>query len=215
LPLAVAGDRVVARTSQLKLPANAMQLVVLDAASSKVQLRCRQIVFPEWVAVSGGLGLSFDCVGSVEGNTLTITWHAGRELTVTEGKATPEMIAAAKKTTTGTVLVDLETGENKVLVDPAPKKLTLNRKLAYYDVGDKRLYVTQRSEKVDGGVQLVHRMLEARDTKTGKPIWQQPIAGEVYLPVGIPPETNRRPQQQQRQPSEANRRPQYRQPTRR
>jgi hypothetical protein len=193
LPLAVAGDRVIARTSQNKLPPNAMQLVVLDGASSKVQMRCEQIVFPEWVAVGGGLGLYFDAVASVEDNILTITWYAARELAVAQGKATPEMIASAKKTTTGTVEVDLETGKNRVSVDPAPRKLTLNRKLPFYDVGDKRLNITQRTEKIEGGVHLVHRMLEARDHKTGKPVWQQPIAGEVYLPVGPPPEVSRRP----------------------
>ncbi|MCC7084148.1 MAG: PQQ-binding-like beta-propeller repeat protein [Pirellulales bacterium] len=193
LPLAVAGDRVIARTAQNKLPPNAMQLVFLDAATSKVLMHCQQIVFPEWVAVGGGLGLSFEAVASTEDNILTLRWHAARELAVAQGKATPEMIASAKKTTTGTVHVDLETGENKVTVDPAPRKVTLNRKLAFYDVGDKRLNVTQRNEKIEGGVQLVHRMLEARDQKTGKPIWRQPIVGEVYLPVGPSAEVSRRP----------------------
>jgi hypothetical protein len=78
LALAVAGDRVIARTSQNNLPPNAMQIVVLDAATGKVQMRCRQVIFPEWAAVGGGLGLSFDVVASDNGNYLLLTWRAGR-----------------------------------------------------------------------------------------------------------------------------------------
>jgi hypothetical protein len=193
LALAVVGDRVIAQTSQNKLPPNAMQIMLLNAATGKVQMRCRQVVFPEWVAVGGGLGLTFNAAASVKDDVLILTWRATRELAVAQGKATPEMIAAAKKTTTGEAFIDLETGENKVVVDPAPKQLKLNRKLPFYDVGNMRLNVTQRTEKVDGGVQLVHRMLEARDQKSGKPLWSKPIAGEVYLPVGPPPTASRRP----------------------
>ncbi len=193
LALAVAGNRVIARTSQNKLPPNAMQIVVLDAATGNVLMRCQQVVFPEWTAVGGGLGLSFDAVGSVLGNNLKLSWRATRELAVPQGKATPEMMAAAKKVTTGSALVNLETGENSVLVDPIARQIKLKRDLPFYDVADKRLNVTESIEKVDGGVQLVNRLLEARDQKTGKPLWRQPIAGEVYLPVGQQPKVSRKP----------------------
>jgi hypothetical protein len=193
LPLAVVGDRVIARTSQNKLPTNAMQLVVLDAATGKVKMRCQQIAFPDWISVGGGLGLSFDVIAAADGDNLQLTWRAARELAMPQGKATPEMIAATKKTTTGLVHVDLQTGQNELAVDPLPKRNQLKRDLPYYDVGDKRLTVTQRSERVDGGVQLIHRTLEARDQRTGKPLWQQPIAGEVYLPLGPPPAVSRKP----------------------
>jgi hypothetical protein len=195
LPLAVVGDRVIARTSQNKLPTNAMQLVVLNAADGKVKMRCKQIAFPDWVSVGGGLGLSFDAVAAVEGDDLQLTWRAARELAMPQGKATPEMIAATKKTTTGLVHVDLQTGENEMAVDSLPKRTQLKRDMPYYDVGNKRLIVMQQTERVDGGVQLVHRTLEARDQKTGKPLWRQPIVGEVYLPLGPPPAVSRRPSQ--------------------
>lgn len=193
LPLAIVGDRVIARTSQNGLPTNAMQLVVLDAANGQEKMRCRQIVFPDWIAVGGGLGLSFDMLAAVDGDQLQLTWRAARELAMPQGKATPEMIAATKKTTTGLVNINLQSGENEVKVDDLPKRTQLRRDLPYYEVADKRLTVTQRTEKVDGGVQLVHRTLEARDKKTGRPLWRQPIVGEVYLPVGPPPAVSRRP----------------------
>jgi hypothetical protein len=103
------------------------------------------------------------------------------------------MMAAAKNTTTGTAVIDLQTGENTVSVDPAPRQIKLNRDLPFYDVAGKRLNVTQHIEKIEGGVQLVNRTLEARDQKTGKPLWRQPIVGEVYLPLNPPPAVSRRP----------------------
>ncbi len=62
-------------------------------------------------------------------------------------------IAAAKKDETGVARVDLESGRVEVHEEPIPKQTRAN-KGHFTDVGDIRLIVSERQEKVTGGVQL-------------------------------------------------------------
>ncbi len=59
--------------------------------------------------------------------------------------------------------------------------------MPYYDIGDKRLSLTESPENLPGGIRIVHCLLDARNNQTGRPLWKHEIAGEIVLPDVPPP----------------------------
>lgn len=164
-------------------PPNTIGLAILDASNGHILTNTQPIVFPEWIAVEGGIGLGFTSFATVDGNTLNIYWHAWRQLVGAAPSAAA--IAAAKKDETGVARIDLESGRVEVHQEPIPKQTKAN-KGRFTDVGDVRLSVTERDEKVTGGVKLTRRVLEASEKRTGKPLWHHEIASDLIVPNNLP-----------------------------
>ncbi len=187
--LALTGQRLVAVERRgTQQPANTMGLAILDAGNGHVLTNSQQIVLPEWIAVEGGIGLGFTSFATMDGNTLNLYWHAWRQLVGAAPSAAA--IAAAKKDETGVARVDLESGRVEVHEEPIPKQTRAN-KGHFTDVGDIRLIVSERQEKVTGGVQLTRRILEASDKRTGRPLWRHEIASDLIVPNNLPEQAAR------------------------
>ena len=145
--LALAGQRLVAVERRgTQQPANTMGLAILDAGNGHILTNSQQIVFPEWIAVEGGIGLGFTSFAAVDGNTLNLYWHAWRQLVGAAPSAAA--IAAAKKDETGVARVDLESGRVEVHQEAIPKQTKAN-KGRFTDVGDIRLFVSERAREGD------------------------------------------------------------------
>jgi hypothetical protein len=190
-PLALAGDQLVAQAPRGQSKINTINLVILDAPSGKVVSNAQPVVLPDWIAVDGGIGLSFSSVAAMEGNEMVLYWHAERSFAkgVTYANGTPptqEAIAAARKIESGEARLDLGSGNTSVTVDRVPQSLRAPRNLAYYDVGDKRLSLIESPENLPGGIRIVHCLLDARNSQTGRPLWKHEIAGEIVLPDVLP-----------------------------
>jgi hypothetical protein len=191
-PLALAGDQLIAQAPRGQAKINTINVVIIDAPSGKVVSHANPIVLPDWVAVDGGIGLSFSSTAGIEGNELVLSWHAERQfakgVTFAGGQPpTQEAIAAARKIESGQARVDLGTGVATVETDRVPQPLRGPRALPYYDVGDKRLSLTESPENLPGGIRIVHCLLDARNNQTGRPLWKHEIAGEIVLPDVPPP----------------------------
>jgi hypothetical protein len=185
-PVALAGNRLIALEPRgAQSPANTMSVAVFETDSGELVLRSRPIVLPDWIAVEGGIGLGFASTLAVEGNTLKIQWHAWRQF-AGGVPPTPEAVSAARKDDTGVAEVDLTSGEVAVEVDRVPNHFKPRSLGKFTDVGEKRLVITERQEKVPGGVQLIHRTLEASDIRSGRPLWQHEIASDLIVPANIP-----------------------------
>jgi len=186
-PLALDGARLIAQAPRNQKKPSTMNIVVLDSATGKVIADPRPINFPDWIAVDGGIGLKFDCVASVEDNDLIISWVAERQFAgIVEEKAKAAAAATARKVESGIARMNLETGQAGVNTDSVLRVPRLPREKSYYDVADKRLNMVESTEDVPGGIRLIHRMLNARDARTGKPLWRHEIAGDVILPANLP-----------------------------
>ncbi len=191
-PLAIAGDQLIAQAPRGQGKINTMDIVVIDAPSGKILKHTQPIILPDWVAIDGGIGLSFNCVAAIDGHDMVLSWRAERQFAkgVTFGNGTPptqEAIAAARKIESGQARVDIETDTATVTLDRVPQNIRLPRPLAYYDVGDKRISLVENPENVAGGIRIVHCLLDARNIQTGRPMWKHEIAGEIVLPDGPPP----------------------------
>ena len=147
-------------------------------------MRSQPVVFPEWIAVDGGIGLGFTSTVSIDDNTLTLHWHAWRQF-VGGVPPTAEAVAAAQKDETGIALVDLNTGHTSVDVDDIPKPAKQAGQTRFTEVGSTRLEVTERQEKLPNGVQVIHRTLEASNKETGRPLWHHEIASDLIVPDSI------------------------------
>jgi hypothetical protein len=186
-PMALDGDWLIAKAPHGQAKANVMNVVVLDAATGKKAGEARQIAFPDWISVDGGIGLKFDFAASVEGSDLTLVWLAERQFAgMVDKKAEAAAASTAHKVESGNATLNLETGAVEVNTDSVLRIPKLPRAKPYYDVGDKRLNMTESTEDVPGGIRLIHRALNARDTRTGKPLWRHEIAGDVILPANLP-----------------------------
>lgn len=198
-PLALVDDRLIVKGPRGEAAPNTLHVLVLNAADGKVRLECPAIVFPEWISVDGGLGLAFSSRAEIQDDTFLLHWHASRHHAGTE-KATPEMIAAARKEASGVVQVDLATGQSEIQVDDIPQPFKQERAAKFIDVGNKRLSMTETAESIPGGIHHIRRTLFASDRATGRPLWQREIISEVFLPVPTAakrnpagaPSTNRR-----------------------
>lgn len=191
-PLALAGDQLIAQAPRGQAKINTINVVIIDAPSGKVVSHANPIVLPDWVAVDGGIGLSFSSTAGIEGNELVLSWHAERQfakgVTFAGGQPpTQEAIAAARKIESGQARVDLGTGVATVETDRVPQPLRGPRAMPYYDIGDKRLSLTESPENLPGGIRIVHCLLDARNNQTGRPLWKHEIAGEIVLPDVPPP----------------------------
>jgi hypothetical protein len=194
-PLALAGDQLIAQAPRGQSKINTINVVILDAPSGKLVSHANPIVLPDWVAVDGGIGLSFSSTAGIEGNELVLAWHAERQFAkgVTYAGSTPptqEAIAAARKIESGQARVDLNTGMASVTVDRVPQPLKSQHTMPYYDVGDKRLSLVESPENLPGGIRIVHCLLDARNGQSGRPLWKHEIAGEIILP-DVPPTAQR------------------------
>ncbi len=194
-PLALAGDQLIAQAPRGQAKINTINIVIIDAPSGKVVSHANPIVLPDWIAVDGGIGLSFSSTAGIEGNELVLSWHAERQfakgVTLAGGQPpTQEAIAAARKIESGQARVDLGTGAATVALDRVPQPLRGPRTMPYYDVGDKRLSLVESPENLPGGIRIVHCLLDARNTQTGRPLWKHEIAGEIVLP-DVPPTAQR------------------------
>ncbi len=196
-PVALDGNRLVAQGPHAQQP-NVMNIIVFDTTSGKVRSQSEPAVFPDWIAIDGGIGLTFAAAPSIEDGQLVLRWEAYRQFIQPGPKVTPEIMAAAKKTGTGVARVDLDSGRATVTVDDVPKPLKQNRLAQFTDVGDRRLRVSERTENVPGGIQIIRRTLEASDKRSGRPMWRHEIAGEVLLP-DVPPTVSRMQQSNQQQ----------------
>ena len=201
-PMALDGSRLIAQAPRGQSKVNTIDLVFMDAATGHVLMQPQQIALPDWISVEGGIGLKYSSTTAVDGHDMIISWWAERQF-AGGVPPNPEAIAAAHKIESGTVRVDLESGQSVVKVDDAPQQLKLPRSKPYYDVADKRLSSTDSPEKLPGGVQIIHRILDARDSRTGKPLWRQEIAGDIILPPNAAATAERlskQPQPQLQQP---------------
>ncbi|HZZ26640.1 MAG TPA: hypothetical protein VFE46_01430 [Pirellulales bacterium] len=194
-PLALDGDQLIAQAPRGQGKINTMDIVVLDAPSGKIIKHTQPIILPDWVAVDGGIGLSFGSVAALDGHEMVLSWRAERQFAkgVTFANGTPptqEAIAAARKIESGKARVDIESGTATVAVDRTPQAVKLPRPLSYYDVGDKRISLVESPENVAGGIRIVHCLLDARNMQTGRPLWKHEIAGEIVLP-DVPPTAQR------------------------
>jgi hypothetical protein len=188
-PVALDGQRLIAQGKHAQQP-NVMNIVILDAASGKVRSQSEPVVFPDWIAIDGGIGLTFAAAPAIEDGQLVLRWEAFRQFVQPGPKVTPEIMAAAKKAGSGVARVDLETGRANVTVDDVPKPLKQSRLAQFTDVGDRRLRVSERTENVPGGIQLIRRTIEAADKRSGRPVWRHEIAGDILLP-DVPPTAGR------------------------
>lgn len=198
---ALAGDQLIAQAPRGQSKINMINIVVLDAPSGKLITHAQPIVLPDWIAVDGGIGLSFASTAAIDGNELVLSWHAERQFArgVTFANGVPptqEAIAAARKVESGQARVDLASGAASVTVDRIPQPLRLPRTLAYYDIGDKRLSLIENPENLPGGIRIIHCLLDARNGQTGRPLWKHEIAGEIILP-DVPPTAQRMPSGEQ------------------
>ena len=196
-PLALAGDQIIAQAPRGQAKINTINVIVLDAPSGKVISRAQPIVLPEWVAVDGGIGLSFSSTAAMDGNDLVISWHAERQFAkgVTFAGSVPptqEAMAAARKIESGEARVDLGSGATSVTLDRIPQPIKAAHTMPYYDVGDKRISLVESPENLPGGIRIVHCLLDARSTQTGRPLWKHEIAGEIILPDVPPPAAQQR-----------------------
>ncbi|HTQ40632.1 MAG TPA: hypothetical protein VMJ32_16540 [Pirellulales bacterium] len=194
-PLALDGDQLLAQAPRGQGQINTMDIVVLDAPSGKLIKHTQPIVLPDWIAVDGGIGLSFNSVAAIDGHEMVLTWRAERQFAkgVTFANGVPptqEAIAAARKIESGQARVDVESGTATVAVDRVPQAIRIPRPLAYYDVGDKRISLVESPENVAGGIRIVHCLLDARSVQSGRPMWKHEIAGEIILP-DVPPTAQR------------------------
>jgi hypothetical protein len=190
-PLALAGDQIIGQAPRGQAKINTINIIVLDAPSGKVISRAQPIVLPEWIAVDGGIGLSFSSTAAMDGNDLVISWHAERQFAkgVTFAGSVPptqEAMAAARKIESGEARVDLGSGATSVTLDRIPQPIKAAHTMPYYDVGDKRISLVESPENLPGGIRIVHCLLDARSTQTGRPLWKHEIAGEIILP-DVPP----------------------------
>ena len=205
-PLALDGDQLIAQAPRGQGKINTMDIVVIDAPSGKIIKHTQPIILPDWIAVDGGIGLSFGCVAGIDGHEVVLTWRADRQFAkgVTFANGTPptqEAIAAARKIESGQARIDIESGTASVTVDRVPQAVKLPRPLPYYDIGDKRISLVENPENVAGGIRIVHCLLDARNTQTGRPLWKHEIAGEIVLPDVPPtPTAQRLPQNGDQQP---------------
>ena len=180
-------------------PANTMGVAILDASNGHIITNSQPIVLPDWIAVEGGIGLGFSSHADIEGNTLKIYWHAWRQY-VGGNPPSEDARAAARKDETGTADVNMESGRVEVHLGEIPKPIKqANSRGRFTDVGDTRLRVTEREEKVTGGVQLIRRTLEASDKRTGKPLWHHEIASDLIVPNNLPEQAQQQARQQQMQ----------------
>jgi hypothetical protein len=194
-PVAITDGRLVAIERRgPQEPANTLGVVVLEANTGRVVLNSQPIVFPEWIAVDGGIGLGFSSTVAIEGNTLKLNWHAWRQF-VGGVPATPEAVSAARKDETGVARVNLETGHTDVQVEQLTKAAKDPNLGRFTDVGDVRLMVTEREEKIPNGVQIIHRTLEASEKRTGRPLWQHEIASDLIVPANLPQQVQQQAQQ--------------------
>src|SRR5262249_23027457 len=127
-PLALDGDMLVAQGPRGQTKINTINIVIFDAPSGKVIKNTQPIVLPDWVAVEGGIGLSFGCNAAMDGNEMVLFWHAERSFAkgVTFANGTPptqEAIAAARKVESGQARVDLDSGMSTVTLDRIPQPL--------------------------------------------------------------------------------------------
>ncbi len=190
-PVALDGKRLVAQGPHAQQP-NVMTILVFDTSTGKVRLKSEPVAFPEWIAVDGGIGLTFAAAAAIKEGQLVLRWEAYRQFVQPGPKVTPEIMAAAKKAGYGEARVDLETGQATVTEENGAKPLKQARLAAFTDVGDRRLRVSEQTENVPGGIQIIRRTLEAADRRTGRPVWRHEIAGEVLLP-DVPPTAQRMP----------------------
>ncbi|HEY2881538.1 MAG TPA: hypothetical protein VGJ15_03880 [Pirellulales bacterium] len=184
-PIALYEGQLLAQTQRGNSKVNTLGIVLFEADSNHVAKQIEPIVFPDWVAVDGGIGLSFASSVALENDDLILSWQAQREF-VGGTPRTPEAVAAAKKAQSGVAHVDLASGKSTVDIDDAFKPLKLPKAKPYYDVADKRLSTSDSSENLPGGIQIVHRMLEVRSGRTGRPLWHREIAGDIILPANLP-----------------------------
>jgi hypothetical protein len=193
-PMALDGTRLFAKAPHGQAKPNVMNVVILDAATGQKTGETRQIAFPDWISVDGGIGLKFDFAASIDGSDLLLAWLAERQFAgIVEKKAEAAAASTAHKVESGNARLNLETGGVEVNADSVLRIPKLPRAKPYYDVGDKRLNMTESTEDVPGGIRLIHRALNARDTRTGKPLWRHEIAGDVILPANLPSTAERTP----------------------
>src|SRR5262245_15883818 len=134
MPLALEGHQLLAQAPRGQTKVNTLQVVLIDVASGQVVMQMQPLVFPTWISVDGGIGLTFVSSATLVGNELVLTWMAQRELV---GPApSPEAVAAARKIESGTARITLDNGYADVSVDRVPKPLKSARAQAFYDAGD-------------------------------------------------------------------------------
>jgi PQQ-like domain len=202
-PLAIDGPRLVAQVRRGEGKANLLQLTVLDTATGQASAKPQTVALPDWIAIDGGIGLTFAASATISDDVLELVWQANREY-AGQVQVKPEEQAAMRKLETGTAQIDLKNGVSTVSVDDYPVPLKTPRPMPYCDVGGKRYSSSDSQEKIPGGITIVHRLLECRDQTTGRPLWRHEIAGEVILPE-VPPTPTAEKQPNIRQPAQRRR----------
>jgi len=198
-PIAVLGDRLVART----LDQGKNTVAVLDVTrDGKLLMNSEPLPFPDWAQTyDWGLGTrpaaggppapfpppftvahSFAAEERLEKCELVIDWQASIQVFKTKPRAgDPEPKAPEPRAAGGTFRIDLGTGRvvSKIV---EPKKLAPIEPSASGTVGDVD-YVVETTPDSSGAIVNYRRTLKATE-KSGKVLWKHPLMG--YSQVLIP-----------------------------
>lgn len=185
-PLLALDDRLVCQAF-VKGRKNALQVVVLDAATGGVLLRSEAAILPDWVDVTA-TGESFRWSVRLEGDTLVYRWEAQARY---RGGAPPppEVLARATKDAAGVARISLSTGRIQVEPGEAGGEPSREEEAAVpvaipqmeSEAMDARIVGSRAFYLLDSPS---GRVLKARDACSGAPLWERPLGPR---PVSKPP----------------------------
>ena len=126
--------------------ANLLQLVVLDTANGNTVAKPQTVTFPDWIAIDGGIGLTFAASATMSDDVLELVWQANREY-AGQVPLKPEEQTAMRKLETGTAQIDLKQGVSTVSVDDYPVTLKTPRRDAVLRRGRQTLLGQRHNRK--------------------------------------------------------------------
>jgi hypothetical protein len=78
-PLAIDGPRLVAQVRRGEGKANLLQLAVLDTATGQASTKPQTVSLPDWIAIDGGIGLTFAASATISDDVMELVWQANRD----------------------------------------------------------------------------------------------------------------------------------------
>lgn len=183
-PLAVDGSRLYARAIVKGKP-NELRVVALTTKGGKLDLKSDPVELPDWVAIGSQHGRLFATGASPDKGGLLLSWEA-RGWYSGGIAPSPKMQADARKSASGSVRVDLETGKVRVFkMDEVPKGMPMATESypVTAEVGGRTFTVVDGPFN-PGNPASARRALQAKDA-SGKVLWSRDIAAPVLL-LAIP-----------------------------
>ncbi len=182
-PLIVVGDRLVAQAPAKDKP-RALRLVVLDATKSgPILVESDVVALPEWVSLDKELAKSFTLQVRAEGTEVVVGWRADAWY-AGDLKMSDEQLQARRKAASGQIHFDLATGKTESTPHAKPRQLSGPFESRDATLGNLRLLLGETASAAGGDFsRSIKRMLRATDAKTGKSLWEHPLAPEVVIPA--------------------------------